>query len=115
MPTKDWLTCGIHPGNTQKIHRADSNDHDLHQGFALVAAISMHVLGMRPYRVQLAGGLAIVNGCIAEMATGEGKTLVATLPAVIAGWRGRGCHVLTDNVFGDRDAEEMHPLYEAAA
>jgi preprotein translocase subunit SecA len=51
-------------------------------------------------------------GCVAEMATGEGKTLVATMPAVLAGWRGRGCHVITANDYlAKRDAELMKAIY----
>ncbi len=81
-------------------------------GFALVREVAARQLGMRPYPVQVAGALAIDAGCIAEMATGEGKTLVATLPAVLAGWRGRGCHVLTANPYlACRDAELMAPVY----
>ena len=56
--------------------------------------------------------LALEAGCVAEMATGEGKTLVATMPAVLAGWRGRGCHVITANDYlAERDAELMMAIY----
>ncbi|MEC9374428.1 MAG: prepilin peptidase [Planctomycetota bacterium] len=85
---------------------------DLIRGFALVREAAFRELGMRPFHVQIAGALALDAGCIVEMATGEGKTLTATLPATIAGWRGRGCHVITVNDYlATRDADWMRPLY----
>ncbi|MCE5326788.1 MAG: hypothetical protein LLG01_10255 [Planctomycetaceae bacterium] len=85
---------------------------DLLAAFAVVREVAFRHLGERPYRVQVAGALAIEAGCIAEMATGEGKTLTATMPATIAGWRGRGCHVLTVNDYlAKRDAEWMNKVY----
>lgn len=88
-------------------------DEDLDMAFAFVREVAWRVKGMKPYQVQVAGGLAIEKGYIAEMSTGEGKTLTATMPAVIAGWRGRGCHVMTtNNYLACRDAEEMAPIYE---
>ncbi len=72
-------------------------------------------LGMRPFVVQLAGALALRRGWLAEMATGEGKTLTAALAAVLAGWTGRPCHVITVNDYlAERDAVRMGPLYRAA-
>lgn len=69
-------------------------------------------LGMRPYPVQFMGGVALHQGYLAEMATGEGKTLTASLPAVLAAWSGKPCHVLTANDYlAARDAHEMAPLY----
>ena len=86
---------------------------DLLRAAALVREVAARKLGMKMYRVQLASGFALLDGCIAEMATGEGKTLSATVPAVVAGWRGKGCHVLTTNDYlAQRDAEEMKPVYE---
>lgn len=85
---------------------------DRHRGIAIVGEVAARTLGMRPYREQIAGALALDAGCIAEMATGEGKTLVAALPAVLAGWRGRGCHVITVNDYlAGRDADLMMALY----
>lgn len=85
---------------------------DLLRAFALVREVAWRKLGMKPFLVQVGGALAIADGCIAEMATGEGKTLTATMPATIAGWRGRGCHVLTVNDYlAKRDAELMGPVY----
>jgi preprotein translocase subunit SecA len=86
---------------------------DLEQAFALVREVASRQMGERPYPVQVAGALALETGCVAEMATGEGKTLTATLPATIAGWRGRGCHVITVNDYlASRDAQWMSKIYE---
>ena len=69
-------------------------------------------LGMRPFVEQLAGALALRRGWLAEMATGEGKTLTAVLAAILAGWTGRPCHVITVNDYlAERDAVRMGPLY----
>ena len=85
---------------------------DLDLAFALVREVAWRVLGERPYPVQVAGALALEAGCVAEMATGEGKTLAATMPATIAGWRGRGCHIITVNDYlAQRDAEWMGRVY----
>ncbi len=86
---------------------------DLLRATALIREVASRKLGEKHYRVQVAGGLAMMDGCIVEMATGEGKTLTATLPATIAGWRGRGCHVITVNDYlAKRDAELMSKVYE---
>ncbi len=87
-------------------------DDDLDQAFALIAEASRRTLGMKHHVNQVACGIALTKGCVTEMATGEGKTLAATLPAIVYGWRGRGCHVMTTNDYlGERDATEMSPLY----
>jgi len=84
----------------------------LNEAFACIREVAFRQLGMRPFLVQVAGALAIEAGCIAEMATGEGKTLTATMPATIAGWRGRGCHIITVNDYlAQRDAEWMGKVY----
>ena len=63
--------------------------------------------------VQVAGALAMLDGCVVEMSTGEGKTLTASITATMAGWRGRGCHVITVNDYlAKRDAESMRPIYD---
>ncbi|MFT5376311.1 MAG: preprotein translocase subunit SecA [Candidatus Latescibacterota bacterium] len=73
-------------------------------------------LGLRPYVVQLAGALALYQGTVVEMATGEGKTLTAGLAAVIWGWIGRPCHVITVNDYlAERDAKWLEPLYQFCA
>jgi preprotein translocase subunit SecA len=85
----------------------------LPQALAMVREVCGRTLGMTPYREQVAGALAMIDGCVAEMATGEGKTLTATMPATIGGWRGRGCHVITVNDYlAARDAHEMGPVYK---
>ncbi len=82
------------------------------RGFALVREVAARQLGERPYPEQVAAGLALEGGCVAELATGEGKTLAATLPATLAGWRGRGCHVVTFNDYlAERDAAWMRTVY----
>lgn len=84
----------------------------LELAFALVREVAARQLGERPYLVQITGALALEAGCVAEMATGEGKTLAATMPATIAGWRGRGCHVITVNDYlAQRDAAWMGKIY----
>jgi preprotein translocase subunit SecA len=85
---------------------------DLEQAFALVREVAVRQIGERPYPVQVAGALALDAGCVAEMATGEGKTLAATMPVTVAGWRGKGCHVITVNDYlAKRDAEWMGAIY----
>lgn len=87
---------------------------DCINAFAMVREMAFRELGFRAYRVQVAGALALFDGCIAEMATGEGKTLTAALTATVIGWRGRGCHVVTVNDYlAKRDAGWMGKLYRA--
>ncbi|GAC1664385.1 MAG: preprotein translocase subunit SecA [Candidatus Acidiferrum sp.] len=82
--------------------------------FALVREAGRRLLNMRHFDVQLIGGLVLHEGKIAEMKTGEGKTLVATLPAVLNALAGRGVHIVTVNDYlARRDAEWMSPLYRA--
>jgi preprotein translocase subunit SecA len=82
--------------------------------FALVREAGHRVLNMRHFDVQLIGGMVLHRGKIAEMKTGEGKTLVATLPAVLNALAGRGVHIVTVNDYlARRDAEWMSPLYRA--
>ena len=79
---------------------------------AAVGEAAGRALGMRPYPVQLMGALALHQGWLAEMATGEGKTLTVAMAAVLAGWSGRPCHLVTANDYlADRDALKMEPLY----
>jgi preprotein translocase subunit SecA len=87
-------------------------DELLPEAFAVVREASMRVLRMRHFDVQLLGGIALHNGKIAEMRTGEGKTLVATLPAYLNALAGHGVHVVTVNDYlAQRDAEWMGRLY----
>ena len=90
-----------------------SLDELLPEVFALVREASRRILGMRHYDVQLVGGIVLHQGKIAEMKTGEGKTLVATLPVVLNAISGRGVHVVTVNDYlARRDAEWMGQLYK---
>ena len=85
---------------------------DLIRAFTILREVAARTVGLRPYREQIAGALSLEAGCVAEMATGEGKTLVATMPAVLAGWRGLGCHVITANDYlAERDAALMKAIY----
>ena len=85
---------------------------DLERSFALVREVAFRKIGDKPFPVQIAGALALEGGCVAEMATGEGKTLACTMAVTVAGWRGRGCHVITVNDYlARRDAEWMGKIY----
>lgn len=78
-----------------------------------VVGAAKRSLGIEPYRVQMMGALALAEGTVAEMATGEGKTLTIALAAVVAGWSGRPVHVITANDYlADRDAKNLRVLYE---
>ncbi|HXS80213.1 MAG TPA: DEAD/DEAH box helicase, partial [Gammaproteobacteria bacterium] len=82
--------------------------------FALISEVAERLLGLRHFDVQLVGGWAMLNGMVAEMETGEGKTLTATLPASTAALAGIPVHVITVNDYlAERDAETMRPIYEA--
>ena len=82
--------------------------------FALVQEFSQRTIGMRHYDVQLIGGLTMLRGRVAEMETGEGKTLTATLPACTAALAGMPVHIITVNDYlAQRDAREMQPIYQA--
>jgi preprotein translocase subunit SecA len=83
------------------------------EAFALVREAGRRTLKMRHFDVQIVGGVALVNGSIAEMQTGEGKTLTATLPLYLHALAGKGAHLATVNDYlASRDAEWMRPLYE---
>jgi preprotein translocase subunit SecA len=80
---------------------------------AAICEAAARTVGLRPYPVQILGALAMQDGRLAEMATGEGKTLTAALAAVLAGWTHLPCHVLTVNDYlAQRDAENYRPLYQ---
>ncbi len=82
--------------------------------FAAAAEFSARLLGMRPFEVQVAAGIALHRGHLAQLATGEGKTLVAVLPAVLNALAGRGVHIFTANDYlARRDAEWMAPVYRS--
>ena len=88
-------------------------DDILPEAFAVVREASRRVLGMRHFDVQLIGGIILHQGRIAEMKTGEGKTLVATLPAYLNALEGKGVHIITVNDYlAKRDSEWMGKLYK---
>ncbi|HEY2153993.1 MAG TPA: preprotein translocase subunit SecA [Isosphaeraceae bacterium] len=95
-----------------KVRQGDSLNSVLVEAFALTREAAKRTIKQRHYDVQLVGGCAIHNKCIAEMETGEGKTLVATLPAYLNTLQGKGVHVVTVNDYlAHRDAEWMRPVY----
>ncbi|MDP0562293.1 MAG: preprotein translocase subunit SecA [Candidatus Endonucleobacter sp. (ex Gigantidas childressi)] len=96
----------------ERFSSGDSLNALLVEAFAVVREASKRVLSMRHFDVQLIGGIVLHEGCIAEMRTGEGKTLVATLPAYLNAISGEGVHVVTVNDYlARRDANWMMPLY----
>ncbi|TGD74058.1 preprotein translocase subunit SecA [Mangrovimicrobium sediminis] len=96
----------------QRLEAGESLDAILPEAFAVVREAGQRVLGMRHFDVQLVGGIALHEGKIAEMRTGEGKTLVATLPAYLNALSGGGVHLVTVNDYlASRDAGWMGPLY----
>jgi len=99
-------------GFRQRYVQGESLDALLPEAFAVVREASVRVLGMRHYDVQLIGGIALHKGKIAEMRTGEGKTLMSTLPAYLNALSGKGVHVVTVNDYlASRDAEWMGKVY----
>ena len=97
----------------ERLGKGESLDHLLPEAFATVREASKRVYGMRHFDVQLIGGMVLNNGLVAEMRTGEGKTLTATLAVYLNGLTGKGVHVITVNDYlAKRDAETNRPLYE---
>ncbi|BDY06669.1 preprotein translocase subunit SecA [Ferrimonas sp. YFM] len=97
----------------QRINDGASLDDILPEAFATVREASKRVFGMRHFDVQLVGGMVLQSGRIAEMRTGEGKTLTATLPAYLNALTGKGVHVITVNDYlATRDADWNRPLFE---
>ncbi len=97
----------------KRFDEGESLDGILPEAFAVVREASKRTLGLRHFDVQLIGGIVLHQGDIAEMKTGEGKTLVATLPAYLNGLTGKGVHIVTVNDYlASRDANWMRPLYE---
>jgi preprotein translocase subunit SecA len=95
-----------------RMEQGETVDDILPEAFATVREAARRTLGLRPFDVQLIGGLTLHQGRIAEMKTGEGKTLVATLPTYLNALSGHGVHVVTVNDYlARRDAEWMMPLY----
>ena len=95
-----------------RLANGETLDDILPEAYAVVREASNRVLGMRPFYVQLLGAIAMHRGNIAEMKTGEGKTLSSTMPAYLNALEGKGVHVITVNDYlANRDAEEMGKLY----
>lgn len=96
----------------ERLAAGETLDDLMHEAFAVVREASKRVLGMRPFDVQLVGGIVLHQGRITEMKTGEGKTLVATLPVYLNALSGKGVHVVTVNDYlAKRDSEWMGRLY----
>ena len=97
----------------QRLEAGETLDDILVEAFALCREAGRRFLGMRHYDVQLIGGMILHEGNIAEMVTGEGKTLVATLPAYLNSLDGKGVHIITVNDYlARRDMEWMAPIYQ---
>jgi preprotein translocase subunit SecA len=116
-PQMQALTDEEFPGKTaefrQRLEDGESLLDIMPEAFALVREASRRTLGMRHFDVQLIGGMVLNKGKISEMKTGEGKTLVATLPAYLNALTGKGVHIVTVNDYlASRDAEWMRPVYE---
>ena len=114
----DKLDNGVLKARVRKLRRSlyseGLKENLVAQSFALIREISTRHLGLRHFDVQLYGGWVMINGMIAEMETGEGKTLAATLPACTAAMAGIPTHIVTVNDFlVTRDAEWMKPIYSA--
>ncbi len=100
------------PEFKQRLRQGETLDDILPEAFAAVREAADRVLGLRPYRVQLIGGIVLHQGRIAEMKTGEGKTLVATLPAYLNALTGNGVHIVTVNDYlAKRDSEWMGKVH----
>ena len=100
------------PEFKERLQNGESLDDILPEAFAACREAAWRVLGMKPYRVQLIGGIILHQGRIAEMKTGEGKTLVATLPAYLNALTGEGVHIVTVNDYlAKRDSEWMGKVY----
>ncbi len=96
----------------RRLQNGETEDDLLPEAFATVREAADRVLGMRPYRVQVLGGVVLHQGRIAEMKTGEGKTLVSTMPAYLNALRGEGVHIVTVNDYlAKRDSEWMGKVH----
>ena len=101
------------PEFKERLEKGETLDDLLPEAYATVREAATRVLGMRHYRVQLIGGVILHQGRITEMRTGEGKTLVSTLPAYLNALEGKGVHIVTVNDYlAKRDAEWMGQVHE---
>ena len=97
-----------------RIERGEPLDSVLPEAFATAREVAKRTIGLDPYDVQGMGGIVLHEGKIAEMKTGEGKTLVATMPTYLNALEGQGVHIVTVNDYlARRDAEWMGPIYNA--
>src|SRR3954449_13618288 len=97
----------------ERATNGESLDELLYESFAITREVGKRRMGMRHFDVQLIGGMVLHDGTIAEMKTGEGKTLTGTLPVVLNALSGKGVHVVTVNDYlARRDAEWMSPIYD---
>jgi preprotein translocase subunit SecA len=97
----------------KRLNNGETKDDILPEAFAVVREVSWRVTGLKHFRVQLIGGAVLHQGRISEMKTGEGKTLVATLPAYLNALEGKGVHIVTVNDYlAKRDRDSMGPIYE---
>ena len=109
--TDEALTA-VTPELKGRLERGETLDDILPDSYAAVREAAWRVLGMRPFFVQIMGAIALHQGRIAEMGTGEGKTLVATLPAYLNALTGKGVHIVTVNDYlAERDAAWMGKVY----
>jgi preprotein translocase subunit SecA len=98
----------------ERLAAGETLDDIMSEAFAVVREASQRVLGMRPFDVQVMGGIVLHEGDIAEMKTGEGKTLVAVMPMYLNALEGKGAHLVTVNDYlAKRDSEWMGPIYES--
>ena len=98
----------------QELQDGKTTNDILVDAYGLVGAAATKVLGMTPYKVQIIGGIILNHNMIAEMHTGEGKTLTATQPLYLNALSGKGAHLVTANPYlAKRDAKELEPLYNA--
>ncbi len=110
----DEQLCAKTPAFREALTRGAAVDDILHEAFAVVREVARRRLNMRHFDVQLIGGMVLHQGKIAEMKTGEGKTLVATLPAYLNALESKGVHVITVNDYlARRDSEWMGEIYRA--
>ena len=108
----DAELAALTPAFKERLASGETLDDILPEAFAAVRETATRVLGKRPFRVQLMGGVILHQGRIAEMKTGEGKTLVATMPAYLNALTGKGVHIVTVNDYlARRDSEEMGKIF----
>ena len=110
----DAELAALTPAFRERLAKGAAHDDLLPEAFAACREAALRTKNMRHYDVQMLGGVVLHRGNIAEMVTGEGKTLVATLPAYLNALEGKGVHIVTVNDYlARRDCEWMTPIYKA--